>query len=122
MIRTLPVVQKSLVLRRFCSAYSKNRTKDRASQKRTQAAFIDGIRPAARAASFPPFISASVPALLYPSNSIVIYSGLRLRVIPSTIPDQQPEPASRQHTTHKPAQSPIEPARAHTSGLLFYYI
>lgn len=25
-----------------------------------------GIRPAARAASFPPFISASVPALLYP--------------------------------------------------------
>lgn len=76
--------------------------KSQSSQKRTQAAFIDGIRPAARAASFPPFISASVPALLYPSNSIVIYSGLRLRAIPSTFQiSSQPTPA---HTT---------PARTH---------
>lgn len=101
MIRTLPAAQKPLVLRRFCSAYSKNRTKDRASQKRTQAAFIDGIRPAARAASFPPFISASVPALLlipFQSNK---RRGFRLRAIPSTFQ------ISSQHTpAHTPAFRP----------------
>lgn len=102
MISTLPAVQKPLVLRRFCSAYSKNRTKDRASQKRTQAAFIDGIRPAARAASFPPFISASVSTLLlipFQSNKRRIF---RFRAIPSTFKiSSQPTPA---HTT---------PARTH---------
>ena len=98
MIRTLPVVQKSLVLRRFCSAYSKNRTKDRASQKRTQAAFIDGIRPAARAASFPPSISASVPALLlipFQSNK---RRGFRCSAIPSTFQISS-QHTQRQRTT-----------------------
>lgn len=76
--------------------------KSQSSQKRTQAAFIDGIRPAARAASFPPFISASVSTLLlipFQSNKRRIF---RFRAIPSTFKiSSQPTPA---HTT---------PARTH---------
>lgn len=44
MIRTLPAAQKPLVLRRFCSAYSKNRTKARAA-KSEQNGTSHGIRP-----------------------------------------------------------------------------
>lgn len=44
MIRTLPAVQKPLVLRRFCSAYSKNRTKARAAKSEQNRDFMR-IRP-----------------------------------------------------------------------------
>lgn len=105
MISTLPAVQKPLVLRRFCSAYSKNRTKARAAKSEQNRDFMrDQAR--ARAASFPPSISASVPALLlipFQSNKRRIF---RFRAIPSTFKiSSQPTPA---HTTpaHTPAFRP----------------
>lgn len=42
MIRTLPAAQKPLVLRRFCSAYSKNRTKARAAKSEQKRGFMRG--------------------------------------------------------------------------------
>ena len=106
MIRTLPATQKPLVLRRFCSAYSKNRTKARAAKSEQNRDFMrDQAR--ARAASFPPSISASVPALLlipFQSNK---RRGFRCSAIPSTFQiSSQPTPA---HTT--PAHASLQASR-----------
>ncbi len=110
MIRTLPAAQKPLVLRRFCSAYPKNRTKARAAKSEQNRDFMrDQAR--ARAASFPPSISASVPALLlipFQSNK---RRGFRCSAISSTFQISS-QHTQRQHTpAFRPAASrPHDPA------------
>ena len=111
MISTLPAVQKPLVLRRFCSAYSKNRTKARAAKSKQNRDFMrDQAR--ARAASFPPSISASVAALLLIPVSIEQKAGFSLFCYPVHIPDQQPAHTTPAHTpAFRPAASrPHDPA------------
>ena len=81
--------------------------KSQSSQKRTKAGLHAGSRPEPEPpASRRPFLPVFRPCFIA-SNSIVIYGGFRLRVIPSTIPDQQPAHASTHNaSTRQPSGQP----------------
>lgn len=102
MIRTLPAVQKALVLRRFCSAYSKNRTKDRAAKNEQKARTQAGSgQSQSRQLPAVHFCQCSRLALIpFQSNK---RRGFRFRAIPSTFQiSSQPTPA---HTTPARAEA-----------------
>lgn len=93
MIRTLPAAQKPLVLRRFCSAYSKNRTKARAAKSEQKRGFMRGSDQS-QSRQLPAVHFCQCSGLAFDPVSIEQKAGFSLFCYPVHISDQQPAHAS----------------------------
>lgn len=111
MISTLPAVQKPLVLRRFCSAYSKNRTKARAAKSEQKRGFMRGSGQS-QSRQLPAVHFCQCSGLAFDPVSIEQKAGFSLFCYPVHIPDQQPAHTTPAHTpAFRPAVSrPHDPA------------
>jgi hypothetical protein len=106
MIRTLPAAQKPLVLRRFCSAYSKNRTKARAAKSEQKRGFMRGSGQS-QSRQLPAVHFCQCSGLAFDPVSIEQKAGFSLFCYPVHIPDQQPAHASTHNaSTRQPSGQP----------------
>ncbi len=99
MIRTLPAAQKALAFRRFCSAYSKNRTKARAAKSEQKRGFMRGSGQS-QSRQLPAVHFCQCSGLAFDPVSIEQKAGFSLFCYPVHIPDQQPA-----HTTPARAEA-----------------